>query len=165
MTRPTIRSGVDRSRSWWAAGRWKLWFRYGASSVIAGVISEATFALTFWLGATATAASLIAFVAGAVPNYLMNRYWAWGRRDRIGGARELLPYLVIILSTALVATLITNAADAVVRGRVEDHLSQTVLVSAAFLLTYGVMFVIKFFLFDRLIFAGQRRTREAKSRS
>ncbi len=87
--------------------------------MIAGLISEATFALCFWLGSSATAASLIAFVAGAVPNYLMNRYWAWQRRDRIGGARELVPYLVIILSTALLATLITNGADALVQGRIE----------------------------------------------
>lgn len=147
------------------AGRWKLLFRYGASSVIAGLISAATFALCFWLTKAPTTSSLVAFVAGAVPNYLLNRYWAWGRRDRIGGARELLPYLVIILTTALVATLITNAADALVRGRVESPVTQTVLVSAAFVLTYGVMFVIKFFLFDRLIFAGRGRTRAARSRS
>ena len=144
--------------------RWRLWGRYGASSVIAGLISEGTFALCFWLGSSATVASLIAFVAGAVPNYLMNRYWAWQRRDRIGGARELVPYLVIIVSTALLATLITNGADALVRGRIESHLARTVLVSAAFLATYGVMFVLKFVLFDRLIFAGRRRTRAARSR-
>ncbi len=158
------RTGLaGRVRVLLSTGRWRLWLRYGASSVIAGLISEGTFALAFWLGAGPTAASLIAFVAGAVPNYLMNRYWAWSRRDRIGGARELLPYLVIIVSTALVATAITNAADVLVRSRVASHLGQTVLVSLAFLATYGVMFVIKFFLFDRLIFAGRGRSRETTS--
>lgn len=139
--------------------------RYAASSVIAGLISEGAFLASYGLGALPSVASVIAFVAGAVPNYLMNRYWAWQQKDRVKPGRELLPYLIIIVTTAVLASLITTAADAWLTDRIDSHFWQVVLVGIAFLGTYGVMFVIKFFLFDRLIFVGPRGSHTPATRS
>ena len=100
-------------------------------------------------------ASVLAFVAGAVPNYLMNRYWAWQRRGRPDHRREVLPYAVIVIVTAITAILVTTAADRWVRDHVATHGWQVALVGAAFLGTYGAMFVLKFLLFDRLIFVDR----------
>lgn len=127
--------------------------RYAASSVIAGIISELAFLISYGLGAVPSAASVIAFVAGAVPNYLMNRYWAWQRRGRVDGTRELLPYVVIIIVTALVAAGTTTLADAWLRDRIASSVWQTIAVGAVFLGTYGFMFVLKFVLFNRYVFA------------
>jgi putative flippase GtrA len=127
--------------------------RYSASSVIAGTISEFAFLACYWLGTAPMVASVVAFAAGAVPNYVLNRRWAWRRKGRPDRTRELLPYVVIVVITAAAAALITTAADHLLRHRVDSHALQTVLVSAAFLGTYGVMFVLKFVLFDRLVFA------------
>lgn len=138
--------------------RVRLWGRYTAASVIAGLISEAVFVGTYWLGALPLVASLVAFVAGAVPNYLMNRYWAWQRTGRAHRTRELLPYAVIVIVTATTAVLITTAADAWVRAHVAAHEVQVALVGAAFLGTYGFMFVLKFLLFDRFIFVRRAGT-------
>jgi putative flippase GtrA len=127
--------------------------RYSASSVIAGAISEFAFLACYWLGTAPMVASVVAFAAGAVPNYVLNRRWAWRRKGRPDRTRELLPYVVIVVITAAAAALITTAADHWLRDRIDSHALQTVLVSAAFLGTYGVMFVLKFVLFDRLVFA------------
>jgi len=135
--------------------RIRLWGRYTGASVIAGVISEAVFVVTYWFGAVPLAASLLAFVAGAVPNYLMNRYWAWQRRGRPDRMREILPYALIVVVTALTAILVTTAADRWVRDHVTAHPVQVILVSAAFLATYGTMFILKFVLFDRFIFVDR----------
>lgn len=147
------------------SARTRLLGRYAWSSVIAGVISEVVFLVSFGLGALPSVASVIAFVAGAVPNYLMNRYWAWRQTDRIRAGRELLPYIVIIVATAALASVITTAADAWLHDRVASHVWQVLLVGIAFLGTYGVMFVIKFFLFDRFIFVGSRDGRTPATRS
>ncbi|MGH3948011.1 MAG: GtrA family protein [Pseudonocardiaceae bacterium] len=129
-----------------------LWGRYTAASVIAGVISEVVFVAAYWLGALPVVASLVAFAAGAVPNYLMNRYWAWQRSGKADRARETLPYAAIVIVTAAAAALITTVADSLVRDHVDQHALQVALVGAAFLGTYGFMFVLKFVLFDRFIF-------------
>lgn len=144
--------------------RIRLWARYAGASVIAGVISEVAFVVTYWSGALPLVASLVAFVAGAVPNYLMNRYWAWQRRGRPDRGRELVPYAAIVIVTALTAILVTTAADHWVREHVSAHALQVTLVAAAFLATYGTMFVLKFVLFDRFIFVDRaERTRDTTS--
>lgn len=163
----TLRERLRGAGTRLQGARTKLLGRYAGSSVISGVISEGVFLASFGLGALPSVASVIAFVAGAVPNYLMNRYWAWQQNDRIRAGRELLPYIVIIVVTALLASVITTAADAWLHDRVSSQFWQVVLVGIAFLGTYGVMFVIKFFLFDRFIFTGSRpgRTPATRSRS
>ena len=101
--------------------RFQLWARYTGASVIAGIISEIVFLVTYWFGAVPLVASLLAFVAGAVPNYLMNRYWAWQRRGRADRTMEILPYAVIVVVTAVIAILVTTAADRWVRDHVAAH--------------------------------------------
>jgi putative flippase GtrA len=135
------------------AAKLLLWAKYSASSVIAGVISELAFVICYWLGTAPVAASVVAFVAGALPNYLLNRRWAWGRKGRADRRRELLPYAIIVIVTAAAAALTTTAADHWIRARIESHTGQTILVSAVFLGTYGVLFILKFVLFDRFVFA------------
>ncbi len=132
-----------------------LWGRYTGASVVAGIISEVVFVVTYWFAGVPLVASLLAFVAGAVPNYLMNRYWAWQRRGRPDRTREVLPYAVIVLVTALTAILVTTAADRWVRDHVTAHPMQVILVGIAFLATYATMFVLKFVLFDRFIFVDR----------
>jgi putative flippase GtrA len=136
--------------------RVKLWGRYTTSSVIAGVISSLVFLVAYWFEAAPVVASLAAFVAGAVPNFLMQRYWTWRRTGTPHPVREALPYLATIVSTALLASLVTTVADRWVEAHVGPHGLGVFLVGAAFLGTYGVMFVLKFVLLDRLIFAGRR---------
>lgn len=135
--------------------RIRLWGRYTGASVVAGIISEVVFVAIYWLTAVPLVASLLAFVAGAVPNYLMNRYWAWQRHGSPDRTRELFPYVVIVVATALAAILVTTAADRWVRDHVAVHPLQVALVAIAFLATYGAMFVLKFVLFDRFIFVDR----------
>ncbi|GAA4283169.1 hypothetical protein GCM10022261_07000 [Brevibacterium daeguense] len=152
---------TDRLRT----ARTLLWGRYAASSVAAGLISQATFTVSFALGALPWAATVLAFVAGAIPNYFMNRYWAWKQTNRVRPARELLPYFTINVATAVAASLVTTGADAWLQTRIDSEVWQVVLVSAAFIGTYGVMFVLKFFLFDRFVFTASVVGRSPATRS
>jgi hypothetical protein len=60
-----------------------------------------------------------------------------------------VPYLAIVLTTLLLATIATNVADAAFAERVSDGV-RIALVSATFLAVYGLVFLLKFFLLDRL---------------
>lgn len=134
----------------------RLWVRFGRyslGSVIALASSEATFVLCFGparLGTTV--ASVLAFLAGAIPNYLVNRYWAWGRRGRLRVAREVVAYVAVILASLVVSVIATGAAARVAGDMTHGHSAQTALVSLAYLGTQGVLFFAKFAVFQAVIF-------------
>lgn len=133
--------------------------RYGAGSIVATVCSEVAFLAMYGLLSTSTTwASIVGWLAGAVPNYVLNRSWAWGLRGRPSLRRELLPYIVIVLVTLVLAVVMTNLADRVVDGLDISDLARTLIVGAVFLGVYAVMFVLRFFLFDRLFTQQPRAT-------
>ncbi len=125
--------------------------RYGASSLVATACSEVTFLLLYGVGNTSTTvASVLGWLAGAGPNYWMNRSWAWGRRGRPSLRREVLPYLVVVLTTLGLAVVATGAASSALDSMDVSDLVRTVLVGGVFLLVYVLVFILRFFLFDRL---------------
>src|SRR5262245_65597031 len=107
-------------------------------SVVAFVASEVTLIVAYGSGlTTAAVASVLAFFAGAIPNYFLNRSWVWDRRGRIEVRRELVPYVLVSLTTLAVAALATSAAAAVAP---DEHRAQTIFVAVAYFVTYGALF-------------------------
>jgi putative flippase GtrA len=130
---------------------WGKVLRYAAGSGVATVCSETTFVLLYGaLHATPAVASVVAWVAGAVPNYWLNRSWTWRRRGRPSLTREVLPYLGIILVTLLVAVVATSSVDDMVSGGPVAARVRVVAVGGTYLAVYGVMFLLRFFLLDSL---------------
>jgi putative flippase GtrA len=123
-----------------------LWAKYSASSVIATVVSQLAFALSYWFGAAAIVATLVAWLAGAVPNYVLNRRWTWGRSG------QKLPYTMIVIGSAVTAAVVTSVTDHLAQP-VDSHALKTLLVTGSYFGTYAVLFIVKFVLFDRLVFA------------
>lgn len=125
--------------------------RYAGGSVVATVCSELAFVLLYGpLHVTPGWSSVVAWLAGAVPNYWLNRAWAWRRRGRPSLRAELLPYALIVGFTLVLATLATRAADGALAGADISSGVRVSLVAATFFGVYVVMFVLRFFLFDRL---------------
>ncbi|TDO67434.1 putative flippase GtrA [Kribbella sp. VKM Ac-2571] len=134
------------TKAYLSRSRLLLWAKYSASSVIATVVSQLAFALCYWFGTAAIVANLVAWISGAVPNYLLNRRWTWGRSG------QKLPYTIIVVASAVIAAVVTSVTDHLVQP-IESHAWQTVLVTGSYLATYAVLFIVKFVLFDRLVFA------------
>jgi putative flippase GtrA len=124
---------------------------YAAGSVVAAVCSEVVLVLCYGVLALAPAvSSTIAWLAGAVPNYWLNRSWTWQRRGRPSLRHEVLPYVAIILATLLLAAAVTKGVDAWLREIDVSDTTRTVAVAAAFLGVYVIMFVVRYLLLDRL---------------
>ena len=126
---------------------------YSAGSVVAIVISEAAFAASLGWGRTGTTvASAVGFVGGAVPNYILNRRWAW--RDRRGRDRrtEVLLYMAVAIATFVVSAIGTHWAEAGARQLTADSGGQVALTTAAFLVVSGVFFVLKFVIYETVVF-------------
>ena len=133
-------------------------FRYSVGSVVAVVTSEVTFVLCYgtgWLGTTA--ASVVAFLAGAVPNYVLNRSWAWERRGRLNVSREVFLYAVVSIVSLVSAAVVTGWVSRNTTHVTGGHAGRTTLVAAAYLATYGVLFILKFVIFQRAVFVEPNR--------
>lgn len=132
--------------------------KYTAGSVVATACSEVVFLVVYGVaGAGSVAATVLGWLAGAVPNYFLNRSWTWGRKGRHDLRREVLPYAVIVLVTVGVASLSTHAASILVPKLTGIHWLEVALVGSVFLAAYGALFAARFVLLDRLF--GRERSR------
>jgi putative flippase GtrA len=133
--------------------------RFGTGSVVATVCSQATFLVVYGpLGASTTVSSVLAWFAGAIPNYWINRSWTWGRRGRPSVRRELLPYAAVVLGTLALAIVATTGVEKLLETTSISHAGQTLLVTGTYFMVYAVMFVFRFLLFDRLFTRHQGGT-------
>jgi putative flippase GtrA len=134
---------------------------YSAGSVIAAATSEAAFVVVLgWLHAGTTWASAAGFVGGAVPNYILNRRWAWSDRRGRDRRTEIVLYMVVAVTTFLASAVATHWAQEGARQVTSDHGWTVFLTALAFLGVSGVFFVLKFVLYERVVFVpaeGQRR--------
>src|SRR5947209_16806429 len=78
--------------------------RYTLGSAIAATTSAVVFALLYVFGAGTTVCSVAAFVAGAIPNWILNRRWAWKIQGRIAIGREVIAYVIVSVLTLLATT-------------------------------------------------------------
>jgi len=95
---PAESTGARTPLHWLVDGHWlgrfrtpsllRIW-RYGAGSIVAFVTSGVAFYICIdWFGLGAITCSVIAFFAGALPNWVLNRRWAWQKRGREGVGRD-----------------------------------------------------------------------------
>jgi putative flippase GtrA len=129
---------------------------YSAGSVVAVIISESCFAAAYgWGHSGTTLASAAGFVGGAVPNYILNRRWAW--RDRRGRNRrtEILLYMAVAIVSFLVSAVGTHYAEVGARHLTAVRGWQVVLITAAYLGVSAVFFAVKFVIYETLVFTKQ----------
>jgi putative flippase GtrA len=135
-------------------GRWGRFLRYAATSAVASLASAATLWIAYrLLNVGPLVASVAAFGAGALVNFTGNRFWAWARRHRRGLGRDAAYYAAMAIGTAVAAAFVTRLADGYTgRLSISDN-EQAVLVEAAYFGTYAAMFLVKFMVLDRVLFA------------
>lgn len=131
--------------------------RYTAGSAVAAVTSQLVFVLVYGLFALAgpRGATALAFLAGFLPNYYLNRRWTWGRRGRVAVVRELVPYAAVVVAGVGIAAVATSLAEEWVLRLGVSRPVQVTVVTLAFVVAQGVLFVGKFVIFDRVLFADR----------
>ena len=135
--------------------------KYAVGSATASLVSFIVLAVVSWDRSVPDAvASVIAFIAGALVNFCVYRFWAWRHtvtRKAKALGRDFGRYAVIAVSTALIATGTTTLA-----GRYADHAglgsaARTLLLEGSYFSAFALMFVVKFLLLDRFVFAARHR--------
>lgn len=120
--------------------------RYLMVSVVAVAVSQTTLLLcTVVLDRSPVASNLAAFVASTIPSYLLNRAWVWGRRGNHNVFREVLPFWVIAFLGLGISTVLVHLAA--------QWSDAPLVINAANLSAYGLLWVAKYLVLDQLLFS------------
>jgi putative flippase GtrA len=126
--------------------------RYTMVSVVSTVVSFGVLAIVFGvlhlfgeIGST-----VFANVVATIPSYFLNRQWVWGKGGRSHLMKEIVPFWV--MSAVGIVVSIGGAAVARHIGITHhlSHFDQTVVVLAANLISFGLFWVLKYMLYNRL---------------
>jgi len=138
--------------------------RYAIGSIIALLSSIVVFALMYVAlgGKHTTICSIGAFLAGAIPNWVLNRRWAWRLRGQVAFLREIVAYIAISGVVLVASSAGTGAMQAWVKHHVPPHHGiRVLLVTAAYVFVQAVLFAAKFIVYEHWVFSGRSRVRAA----
>ena len=135
--------------------------RFAISSMVAAGTSAVVFPVLYVLGASTTVCSVVAFAAGAIPNWTMNRRWTWKVEGRVAFGREILAYIVVSATTLLALSLATGWTHRQVQSIPAGHGIRVLLVTASYFGVLAVLYGVRFFLYEFWIFSGESRVRAA----
>ena len=135
--------------------------RYAAGSAVASAVSAIVLAvLVHGHHVQPAVASIIAFIAGAVVNFALYRFWAWRHtvtRAAKAIGKDFARYAVIAVSTALIATGTTSIAGVYADRAGLGSGQRTLLLEGSYFGAFALMFVAKFLILDRYVFVHRHR--------
>ena len=124
--------------------------------------SAVVFPLLYVMGASTTACTVVAFFAGAIPNWTLNRRWTWKVEGRVAFGREVLAYFILSASTLVLLSLATGWTDHLVKRVIAPgHGLRVVLVTGSYFLVLALLYGVRFFIYEHWIFSGRSRLRAA----
>jgi putative flippase GtrA len=135
--------------------------KFAIASLLAAGTSAVVFPVLYVLGVQTTVCTVVAFFAGAIPNWTLNRRWTWKVEGRVSLGREVLAYLVISCSTLVVLSLATGLTNHWVKGIAPGHGLRVLLVTGSYFGMLAVLYGVRFFLYEHWIFSGRSRVRAA----
>ncbi len=145
---------VEKAKSWYSteAGRKKV--RYFLASVVATAISQGTLFITYTILSVGSAVecNVIATAVGAVPSYYLNRMWAWGKSGRSHMLKEVVPFWVLAFLGLGVSLVMVNYASNASKSSHLSHLVTGLVVNLANLVAFGIVWIAKYVIFDKLVF-------------
>lgn len=127
-------------------GRGTLAIKYSMVSVVGVVLGQSLLALFVdVLDHDPTRSNVVAVMITAVPAFVLNKRWVWSADGKISFRREILPFWVFTGAGLALSTLFVAIADATSDGN-------TLLIKAANLGGFGLLWVAKFLFLDQVMF-------------
>lgn len=127
--------------------------RYMAVSVITVAVSQvALFTLYAGLHWTARSSNVLAVVIGGIPSYYLNRRWTWGKTGPSHLLKEVVPFWAIAFVGLVFSTWTAGLAESWAHDASDSRLAQAMIINAAVIAAFGVLWVVKFVVFNKVLF-------------
>jgi len=126
--------------------------KYAGVSVISTVVSQVTLFMTFgvWRVMSEVPANILANAVATVPSYYLNRKWVWGKGGRSHLWREVVPFWVLSFVGLAFSSLAVWLAGNFARSHHYGHATTVILVNMANLVSFGILWVVKFLIYNKL---------------
>jgi putative flippase GtrA len=135
--------------------------KFAIASMLAAGTSAVVFSILYVMGTSTTICTVVAFFAGAIPNWTLNRRWTWKVEGKVAFGREIVAYLVISVCTLVVLSLATGLTNHLVKGIPAHHGIRVLLVTGSYFAVLALLYGVRFFLYEHWIFSGRSRLRAA----
>jgi putative flippase GtrA len=130
--------------------------RYSMVSAVSVLLGLTTIFICAWLfGLSGITANTIGVVVSTPVSYELNRKWAWRKGGKSHFWREVVPFWVLTIVGWLASTGTVEIADRVCKSHGVTGLPRALAIVGASLVASGLVWIAKFFLFNRLIFATE----------
>ena len=128
--------------------------KYSAASVISIFVSVVCLVIFDGLFRwDAVVSSTLATAIATVPSYELNRKWAWGKRGRGHLWREVVPFWALAFAGWAFSTYSVKVVESALKSSALPHLEKTGIIVVVYIGAFGVLWVVKFILFNKLLFA------------
>jgi putative flippase GtrA len=97
-------------------------------------------------------ASTLATTIAAVPSYEMNRKWAWGKSGKSHMMKEVVPFWGLAILGWAFSTWAVWVMDGIAKRHHLSHGARTLSVAAVYLGAFGVLWIAKFIIFNKVMF-------------
>lgn len=129
--------------------------RYSATSVFCVILSSGILAIlvgllrwnAFW-------ADIVACAITTVPSYVLNRRWAWGMAGTGHLWREVVPFWVMAFIGLAFSLWASTTAQSYANHHHLARLPRTAIIDGAFIGAFGVLWIGKFLIINRLLFSA-----------
>jgi putative flippase GtrA len=120
--------------------------RFGAVSAFNVVLGQVLlYGAQMTAGWSPVVSNVFAVSLGAIPAYLLSRYWVWEKRGRNHFLREVVPFWSLALLGFVISTLAIWWVDS-------RFASPPWAINLTALIAFGIVWVVKFVVLDRVLF-------------
>lgn len=132
--------------------------KFAAVSVISTVLTQVILLVTYDALSLASAmvCNVIATSIATPPAYWLNRTWTWGKRGKSHPWREVAPFWIIAFIGLVLSTVAVGLASHNSHAISSSHVVQRAFVQVANLFAYGVIWVGRYFIFNRFLFGADK---------
>lgn len=123
--------------------------KFGAVSAFNVLLGQVLlYGAQVWGGLQPVAANTFAVCVGTIPAYVLSRYWVWEKRGKNHFMREVFPFWAL----AIIGFVASTGAIWFVDTRWDPA---PLVINLTSLIAYGIVWVVKFFVLDRILFKAE----------
>ncbi|MEA2702349.1 MAG: hypothetical protein QOD63_294 [Actinomycetota bacterium] len=105
---------------------------------------------------SARTSNIVAVCVSAIPSYWLNRAWAWGKTGKSHLMKEIVPFWSMALLGLILSTWSVDFAESHAASITSSTIGQKLIINVAALAAFGVLWVGKFVILNRVLFAHPR---------